>query len=131
MRIQMILVLCICLFGIQAYIHFTPYVWSKTRYLLQHPGTTPVMKEAIHLQMFEAYKEWSKYYATKKFGRQIQKGEIHQEDVEMYALIGLWKAIDKYDASYPFCTYATQCIHWSVKKKCTKNAYVKNACTLI
>jgi len=74
------------------------------------------MKQEIQLYIFEAYKEWSKYYGVKKYRKRIHAGQIQQGDVEIYALIGLWKAIEHDDPLYPVYTYAKQCIHWSLYK---------------
>jgi RNA polymerase sigma factor (sigma-70 family) len=102
------------IYALQTY--FSSSQWKKARFILDHPGTTDAMKQEIQLYIFEAYKEWSKYYGVKKYKKRIHAGQIQKGDIEIYALIGLWKAIDHYDPLYPFYTYAKQCIHWSLYK---------------
>jgi len=109
---------------VSAYIR--PSAWAKVRMILKHPRATNVMKREIQMHIFEAYKEWSKYYGVNKYKKRIYAGQIQKGDIEIYALIGLWKAIDHYDPSYPFYTYAKQCIHWSLYKGIRQMAPISN-----
>lgn len=81
--------------------------WNQIRSLLAHSSITPIMKDYIHKKIYYYYeflalKQTNVFYKKYwKYCRHIPKNEL-----AIYALYGLNKAIQTYNPKYLFYTYA-------------------------
>ena len=94
---------------------FTHTQWTSIRSLLNHPGTTPVMRNCIHDKIFHRYYDWAVNQAY-QFKKKYKKGthNIRVDELSLYALKGLWVSIEQYNASYPFYLFANKMVHYSL-----------------
>lgn len=89
--------------------------WKNIRLLLQHPKTTIPMREKIHEILFNKYRTWTIHqaYEFKRYHR-YKCRNINIEDLTLYSLEGLQIAVNKYDGSSYFHTYANKYILWQL-----------------
>ena len=87
--------------------NFTPQQWQKINYFLNHPDSTPMMINQLKKKIFCRYLNWSTYQAVKfkKFHR-YKCRNLNVKELGLYAQIGLYKAVKKYNGKYPFYRYA-------------------------
>jgi RNA polymerase sigma factor (sigma-70 family) len=89
--------------------------WKDIRLLLQHPKTTIAMREHIRQIIFTKYRTWTIHqaYIFKRYHR-YKCRNINIEDLTLYSLEGLQIAVNKYNGSSYFHTYANQYILWKL-----------------
>lgn len=89
--------------------------WKDIRLLLQHPKTTIPMREKISQIIFTKYRTWTIHqaYEFKRYHR-YKCRNINIEDLVLYSLQGLQFAVNKYDGSSYFHTYANKYILWQL-----------------
>lgn len=81
--------------------------WNQMRSLLVHPSITPIMKDCIHKKIYYYY-EFLALKQTKLFCKKYWKycTHISKNELAIYALYGLNKAIQTYNPKYLFYTHA-------------------------
>jgi len=100
--------------------------WTKIREIMKHPSCTTNMREKLNNVLFNKYEEWAYYHAKlfKKKHRFLCK-DIKLDELNLFALSGLNKAIIKYNPKYIFYKYAEihiySCLHNGVSKQQTMN----------
>jgi hypothetical protein len=57
---------------------------------------------------------WAIYYGGEKYKKSVISGHIRRGYLDIYSMDGLWNAVETYNASYPFYSYAKKCIDWSL-----------------
>ena len=89
--------------------------WQNIRLLLQHSKTTIPMREQISQILFTKYRTWTIHqaYVFKRYHR-YKCRNIIIEDLILYSLEGLQIAVNKYDGSSYFHTYANKYILWQL-----------------
>ena len=88
---------------------------QNIRLLLQHPKITIPMREKIHNILFAKYRTWTIHqaYEFKRYHR-YKCRNINIEDLTLYSLEGLQIAVNKYDGTSYFHTYANKYILWQL-----------------
>uniref|UniRef100_A0A6C0B9W8 Uncharacterized protein n=1 Tax=viral metagenome TaxID=1070528 RepID=A0A6C0B9W8_9ZZZZ len=81
--------------------------WNQIRSLLSQPSITPIMKDCIHKKIYYYY-EFLALKQTNLFYKKYWKYCTHipKNELAIYALYGLNKAIRTYNPKYLFYTYA-------------------------
>jgi len=76
--------------------------WSNIQNVLNHPDSTNEMKDKTKQIIYHHYYNWSinKAYEFSRKYRYHKK--LNPRELSMYAVIGLEKAVNTYNASYPF-----------------------------
>jgi RNA polymerase sigma factor (sigma-70 family) len=93
----------------------TPQKWMYIRSLLKTNALLPHdYKMQINQHIFESYSGWATSYGRERYKKRVREGNIQKGDLDIYSLDGLWKAVETYNASYPFYSHAKKCIHWSL-----------------
>jgi RNA polymerase sigma factor (sigma-70 family) len=86
-----------------ATILLSPKQWSSIRYILQHPKTTPDLREKTNKIIYEKYEGWACYQAVKfKKRHPYLCRHIPRKEIEVFAMHGLDKAVKKYNPTYSF-----------------------------
>jgi len=82
--------------------YLTPPQWSQIKYILDHPGSTNEMKHNTKKIIYHHYYDWSinKAYEFSRKYRYHKK--LDPRELSLYAVIGLEKAVNTYNTSYPF-----------------------------
>jgi hypothetical protein len=90
---------------------------SSIRYILQHPNTTPELREKTNQILYEKYKGWTCYQANdfKKKHYYLCR-HIPKKELEIYAIDGLLRAIQKYNPKFSFSTFLYIYVHGSLFK---------------
>jgi len=82
--------------------------WSAIQNILQNPGCTPYMRKTINNVIYENYHDWALCQARHY---QHNKPYVLSSNCEMYAIDGLWYAIQKYNPKYPFYPFAKMYVY--------------------
>jgi DNA-directed RNA polymerase sigma subunit (sigma70/sigma32) len=91
---------------INATILLTKTQWSSIRYILQSPETTPELREKTNKIIYEKYEGWSLHQVVKfKKAHPYLCKHISKKELDLYAMQGLCKAIEKYNPEYSFSPY--------------------------
>lgn len=79
---------------------------QRIKNIIQHPGTTPEIREKINYVLFDSYKSWATTKAI-HFKRLHKHKCYHIKNDEMisYALEGLYKGIERYNGNNTFISY--------------------------
>lgn len=96
-------------------LNLSKYQWQNIQYILQHPRSTLQMKEQIREILFIKYQSWTIHqaYLFKRYHR-YKCRNINIEDLSLYSLQGLQIAVNKYNGSSFFHTYANKYILWQL-----------------
>ena len=86
--------------------NLTPNQWTSIRRILQHPESSPNLKQKVNTILYKKYESWTKTqaYIFKKKHRYLCN-HIQINELEIYALQGLHKAIEKYNPIYSFHSF--------------------------
>jgi hypothetical protein len=79
---------------------------QRIKHIIQHPGTTPEMREQVNNVLFDSYKDWATTKAL-QFKR-LHKHKCHHiknDEMTSHALFGLYKGIQRYNGNNTFITY--------------------------
>ena len=79
---------------------------QRIKYIIQHPDTSPEMREKVNNVLFDSYKEWatSKAVHFKRFHKH-KCNHIKNDELASYAQFGLYKGIERYNGNDTFITY--------------------------
>lgn len=89
--------------SIIATILLTKNQWCSIRYILQSPETTPDLREKTNKIIYEKYEGWAYYQAnTFKKTHPYLCRHLPRKEIEVFAMQGLHKAIQKYKPTYSF-----------------------------
>ena len=79
---------------------------QRIKHIIQHPGTTPEMREKINHVLFDSYKDWAttKAIQFKRFHKH-KCCHIKNDEMTSYALFGLYKGIERYNGNDTFISY--------------------------
>ena len=95
--------------------------WTKIREIMKHPSCTPPMRERLNLILFNRYEGWAGYHATLfKKKHTILCKKIKNNELRLFALNGLNKAIIKYNPEYIFHNHAETYIYSSLYAEVSK-----------
>jgi RNA polymerase sigma factor (sigma-70 family) len=88
--------------------------WGSIRQILQHPSSTPYMKDQVKQVIYNYYEDWAiqQTYKFKEKNRYLCRN-ICIDELSIYSMKGLIKSIRNFNASiqYPFAKYAEIFIH--------------------
>jgi len=87
--------------------YLTKENWGKIKEMLNHPQTTPVMKEEIRKQIYCHYYKWAqcKAYEFKRYHRHKCRS-ITLPELDIYSQRGLYQSIQSYNGRSRFLPYA-------------------------
>jgi len=86
--------------------NLTPNQWTSIRHILQHPESSLNLKQKVKTILYKKYESWAKTqaYIFKKKHRYLCN-HIQANELEIYALQGLHKAIENYNPMYSFQSF--------------------------
>jgi hypothetical protein len=93
---------------------------QRIKNIIQHPGTTPEMREQINYVLFDSYRDWatSKAIHFKRFHKH-KCCHIKNDEMASYALFGLYQGIQRYNGNDTFITYVDFYIRHELQKGMT------------
>ena len=123
--LNIITILCIFIKYILSFkldnIYLSKSQWQNINSLIQNPGLTHDMRYKINNIIYEHYTKYalSKAYEFKMFHK-YKCQSIKLDELKLYSNFGLYKAIEKYNGSSIFITYADKYILWELYKGLTE-----------
>jgi RNA polymerase sigma factor (sigma-70 family) len=117
----MLFIIFITLFVLSNGAYLNKLSQHRIKYIIQHPATTPEMREKINYVLFDSYKEWatSKAIHFKRFHKQ-KCNHIKNDEMASYALFGLYQGIERYNGNDTFITYVESYIKNELQKGMSK-----------
>lgn len=94
---------------------------QRIKHIIQHPGTTPEMREKINDVLFNSYKGWAETKAL--HFKRLHKHKCHNiknDDMKSHALFGLYQGIQRYNGNSTFITYIDFYIKHQLQQGMTK-----------
>ena len=112
---------------LQKQTHLTTHQWTSISNLLSHPGLTHTMKTRVQCEIFYKYRGWAihKAYQYKKHNYSLCKN-IPLDSLSWYTTMGLYKAILRYNSTYPFHQHADNYISYYICIGLTELSSISN-----
>lgn len=108
-------------------LHLNEVAQKRIKYIIQHPGTTPEMRNKINSVLFESYKDWAISRAIHyKFLYKYTCEHIKNDELISYALVGLHESIKRFNGNNTFITYAESYVKCSIQD-CMVKSFPINA----
>ena len=123
--LNIITILCIfvkCILSLKLdNIHLSKSQWQTINSLIKTPGLTCEMRNKINNIIYDHYTNYalSKAYNFKMLHK-YKCQSINLDELNLYSNFGLYKAIEKYNGSSIFITYADKYILWELYKGLTE-----------
>lgn len=124
--------------GVALSVYLSKIDQQRIKHIIQHPGTTPDMREAIDKILFDKYKEWAEKKAIQfKHSYKYICKNIRKDDFISCALIGLYKGIKRFNGNDTFIKYVDlyikcelqQCMSKSIPINALPKTYFKQSKT--
>ena len=87
-------------------VHLSKISQQRIKHIIQHPGTTPEMREVIDNILFSSYKDFAMKKAMQfKYSHKYICKNIRKDDLFSCAYLGLYKGIKKFNGNSTFVKY--------------------------
>ena len=118
---KMLFIILIALFVLSNGAYLNKLSQQRIKYIIQHPATTPEMREKINYVLFDSYKDWatSKAIHFKRFHKH-KCYHIKNDEMASYALFGLYQGIERYNGNDTFITYIESYIKHELQQGMSK-----------
>lgn len=95
---------------------------QRIKTIIQHPGTTPEMREVVDKILFDSYKDWAAKQAIQfKYSHKYICKNIKTDDFISCAFFGLYKGIKRFNGNDTFVKYIDLYIKWELQKCMSKS----------
>ena len=102
--------------------HLNKISQQQIKHIIQHPGTTPEMREVIDKILFDSYKDWSAKKAIQfKYSHKYICKNIKTDDLFSCAFFGLYKGIKRFNGNDTFVKYIELYIKSELQKCMSKS----------
>jgi len=87
-------------------VHLNKIAQQRIKHIIQHPGTTPEMREAVDKILFDSYKDWAAKKAMQfKCAHKYICRNSKTDDFLSCAYFGLYKGIKRFNGNDTFVKY--------------------------
>lgn len=108
--------------GVALSVYLNKIAQQRIKYIIQHPGTTPHMREAIDKILFDSYKDLAAKKAIQfKYSHKYICKNIKTDDFICCAFFGLYKGIKRFNGNDTFVKYIDLYIKWELQKCMSKS----------
>ena len=108
--------------GIALSAHLNKIAQQRIKYIIQHPGTTPEMREVIDKILFDNYKNWAAKKAIQfKNSHKYICRNSKTDDFLSCAYFGLYKGIKRFNGNDTFVKYIEFYIKCELQKCMSKS----------
>jgi len=108
--------------GLALSVYLNKIAQQRIKYIIQHPGTTPDMREAIDKILFDSYKDWAISKALEfKYSHKYICKNIKTDDFIFCAFCGLYKGIKRFNGNDTFVKYIDFYVRHELQKCMSKS----------